>query len=137
MDPIRRHPAFYLLLAALVAAGSIAAAGQQGAVRGATSTLQAATNAVAGGSGNVFATPVNIVALANTMGWEDAPLSVSAADLGEAPLGGPSPSEWAASEQGTGEAARRAARSATPGAAYVAGPDRPAPELCRLCVYRL
>lgn len=137
MGTLRRCYGFYLLLAMLVAAGSVAAAGQQGAVRGATSTLQVATNAVAGGSGDVFATPLNVVALANSLGWEVPTAPTGAAESGERPLGGPSPSEWAASEQGTGEAARRAVRSATPGAAYVAGPDRPAPELCRLCVYRL
>ena len=137
MGTLRRCYGFYLLLAMLVAAGSVAAAGQQGAMRGATSTLQASTNAVAGGSGDVFATPFNIVALANPVGWQEAPPSVSTAESGEAPIGGPSPSEWAASEQGTGEAARRAVRSAALGAAHAAGLDWPEPELSRLCVYRL
>ncbi len=123
----------------LVAAGSVAAAGQQGAARGTTATaLQPATNGVGGdSSGDVFATPLNVIALANAMGWEEAPGPTGSVRPGEGPLGGPSPSEWAASEQGTGEAARRAMRSAAFGPVCDAGSDRPTPELCRLCVYRL
>ncbi|MEP0548840.1 MAG: hypothetical protein ABJF88_18040 [Rhodothermales bacterium] len=135
MQPLRRHPGLYLLLAILVAAGSVAAAGQQGATRGTTATaLQPAMSSV---SGSVFATPLNVVALANTLGWQEAPLPTGAAEFGERPLSGPSPSEWAAGGQGAGEAARRATRPATLGSVHAFGPDRTTPELCRLCVYRL
>jgi hypothetical protein len=133
VDLLRRLSGFYLLLALLVAAGSVAAAGQQSVLRGTAATaLQPATNSASGG---VFATPLNAVALANTLGWE-APPPTGAANPGERLLGGP-PSAWAASEPGTGEAARRAVCSMVLRSDYGAEPDRPTPELCRLCVYRL
>lgn len=138
MDLIRRRPGLYLLLAALVAAGSVAAAGQQGATRGPATALQPGSNGASGvSSGGVFATPINVVALANAVGWMEAPPPTGAAESGEWLPSGSGPSEWAASGQGTHEAARRSARSAMRGCGHAAGLDRPTPELSRLCVYRL